>query len=94
MMPIEALASWSSAPKLVSFPPGAALDLLAMGEQRNVSDIGEQHTYGRMAAEEEQSVVSRDLLLVLLLILLLIAKGRIFTQHPSLKDLKAGELRC
>lgn len=63
-------------------------------ESRETSDIGEQHTYGRMAAEEEQSVVSRDLLLVLLLILLLIAKGRIFTQHPSLKDLKAGELRC
>lgn len=64
-----------------------------MGEQREVSDMGEQHTYGRMAARG-RSVVSRGLLLVLLLILLLIAKGRIFTQHPSLKDLKAGGLRC
>ena len=49
---------------------------------------------GGWLPEEEQSVVSRGLLLVLLLILLLIAKGRIFTQHPSLKDLKAGELMC
>lgn len=62
-----------------------------MGEQSKVSDIGEQHrARGGWLPEEEKSAVSRRLLLVLLLI----AKGRVFTQHPSPKDLKAGGLRC
>lgn len=61
-----------------------------MGEQSKVSDIGEQHRARGGWLPEEKSAVSRGLLLILLLI----TKGRVFTQHPSPKDLKAGGLRC